>query len=425
MSPRLKLRAAATPLVLAGALWAGSPATIAAPPVHAEDALLGQRRSAPVKAAVRTASAQTAASAVAGGKPAAVAVHGPVLHEAPAMPLPRQTPPPCSPDGVCIPNPGRFGWYQTRWRTFPGDVPTGLPTEAARPTPEPGAEPGLGGPQLPTVEQEGSILPPREPETESEAAEPGAEGALQPMPEGAAPLPEEGGPLGPAPAVEPPADSPLPGLDSPPSEQPLPLEQPAPLGPATPSEPPGGPAPDPFGAPPADPFGGGPPSPPAWMSRLDALHGVDLQPPAMPQQSAAASDSTLNESAAATPGVEPAVGVAPPAGEIVQPAGVAVPALDGPNLHGEDAPPALPAGLTSFSSWSPPAGAATMGHALAAPSQFDAAAPVIIADDGVVTASAEQALAVELVNPAEAVVIEPDDSHLQQAIYIEASDQEN
>jgi hypothetical protein len=47
----------------------------------------------------------------------------------------------------------------------------------------------------------------------------------------------------------------------------------------------------------------------------------------------------------------------------------------------------------------------------------------LVSDRQVTAASAEQPLGIQLVNPAAAVVVDPGESGLQQAIYFEATDQ--
>src|SRR5215213_245566 len=147
MSPRLKLRAAATPLVMAGALWATS---------------------------------TLSPTALGGGA---------------------QTPPPCGPDGMCVPRPETFGVYQTRWRTFPGDVITRTPTPAPG-TAGPKGE-TLGGPQLPGPAEEGQLGPARAPREGAPGEEPAAEGAEDAAAAGLGTLPGE---------------VPLPGLELPGAE---------------------------------------------------------------------------------------------------------------------------------------------------------------------------------------------------------------
>jgi hypothetical protein len=128
------------------------------------------------------------------------------------------------------------------------------------------------------------------------------------------------------------------------------------------------------------------------------------------------------QSAAAPPQV-----VAPP--QVIAPPHVVAPMLeDGPNLHGEDAPPALPAGLMPLLTAAPGQKSAARSSSLpvtislAQPPRVHAAAPPT-ADRGVVTASAEAPLGIQLINPAVAVVGDQAQDGLQQAVYYEISDQ--
>jgi hypothetical protein len=268
--------------------------------------------------------------------------------------------PPCSPDGACIPRRETWGWYQTRWRTFPGDV-LGKPTEPQGP-PE-GVQPGdeIRGPQLPPVGEEG-LMGPR--------GGPRAGGAPAPGIEGAAP------------------DTILPPVEGAPTEG-----QPA-------AEP--GVEPEPDAIPDLEPFGAAPPQAPAWL--IDAVgRSGNVELPAVD-----ASPSNVD-------------------GELM-PAGVTEPTFDGPNLHGDDAPPALPQALRrTAAGMSAASAAATHRTVLSVPAtllQPTSVRPVDLppADRGIVTASAERPLGIALINPAAAVAVAPEGVGLQQAIYYEATD---
>ena len=50
------------------------------------------------------------------------------------LPIDRPTPPPCAADGTCYPNKGSFGWYQCRWRKWPGEELQPTPA-GVQPTP--------------------------------------------------------------------------------------------------------------------------------------------------------------------------------------------------------------------------------------------------------------------------------------------------
>jgi hypothetical protein len=343
MSPRLKLQSAAKPLLLAGTLWSAAFAT----PVGA----------------VGNGSGRV------------------------------QTPPPCGPDGVCIPNIPTYGWYQTRWRTFPGE-PSAKPTEAdLKKQEKKDEEEDLGGPQEPSMDMEGSLTR----ERPKRGDQPGAEGGPVPDPNedirslpGLPPLPGPGDvppPGGAAPDAAPAGELPL-GPDGAPA--------------------PAGTAPE-GGADPLDPFGAAPPTPP-WMSQTTMTNpaaGELVQLPYVEEQSGS---------------------------QVVQPVDNIEPMLDGPNLHGEDAPPALPAALQRLSGLRSPIG---QGVAYGAPVLPPAMAPTrtAMAQPGSVQPKlpapgvVQQASVVipvggQLVNPAGTMEAIAEDQGAQQAIYIEASDSE-
>jgi hypothetical protein len=119
----------------------------------------------------------------------------------------------------------------------------------------------------------------------------------------------------------------------------------------------------------------------------------------------------------------------------VQPAVSQPPAVqDGPNLHGDDAPPTLPPalqGLLGSARAVRPvtAAAATTNVALQLPASVrtsDLIMPAATAAPAptVMQASAEVPLGIQLINPATAVTPEAGAEGLQQAIYFEASDQD-
>jgi hypothetical protein len=272
---------------------------------------------------------------------------------------------PCSPDGTCLPRWETWGVYQTRWRPFPGDVVGGVPTPAEQEEPEV-EEDGIGGPTLPGPDEEGLMGPTP---SEGPGVLPGAVAPEGAPPEGAAPggaAPGGAAPEG-GPAV-PPADA-------------LPVPE---VGPA-PAE----------GADPLDPFGAAPPAPPAWM--FEPVEGVSYTPSAAP--------AIVNPAALETSDMLP-------------------PVLDGPNLNGDDSPPALPAslqdalGLAPRPAWSTAAATTTLAQPPTVRLQ-----PRPAVDAAVVPASAETTLGMPLINPAAALATEAGAEGLQQAIYIEASDQ--
>lgn len=321
MSPRLKLQAAAKPLILAGALWSAGIAT-------------------PVAIA---------------GRP--------------------QTPPPCGPDGVCVPNPATYGWYQTRWRTFPGDSAAQGPTAADRRA-EDAKEDELRGPQPPEMSQEGvlnRVPPKREGQPGDEPVMPDSDEDIRNLP-GLPPLPGPNAAPGAAPAGAP-AGGAIPGGTFPGSE----------------------PEGDPL-----NPLGSAVPTPP-WMTQtMTNPAASELVPLPYVEQSAEAA---------------------------IVPVENIEPLRDGPNLQGDDAPPALPAALRRFSSMRMPVGPA---HAAAAPTAAPAmrTASLMAQPKSVQPAPAgaiQQASAVipvggQLVNPAGTMEAIAEDHGTQQAIYFEASD---
>ncbi len=348
MSPRLKLQSAAKPLLLAGALWsAGFVAPVGA---------------------VGTGS----------GRP--------------------QTPPPCGPDGVCVPNIPTYGWYQTRWRTFPGDAAK-LPTEAQEKSQEEkDQERELGGPQTPSMDMEGSLSRERPKRGD------------QPAEGGPAPDPNEdirnlpGLPPLPGPGDVPPAGGAVPGPAAAPAAAPAgnlpigPQGAPAPAG----TQPEGGGSL-------IDPFGSAPPTPP-WLSQSAMINPAAVEFVRLPY-------------------VEEPLGT-----QVVQPVDNIEPALDGPNLHGEDAPPALPAALQRLSGkLSPAAGAVVSGMPALPPAlppvqtamaQPGSVRPVAPAAGMIQQASVVIPVGGQLVNPAGTMEAIAEDQGAQQAIYFEASDSE-
>jgi hypothetical protein len=118
--------------------------------------------------------------------------------------------------------------------------------------------------------------------------------------------------------------------------------------------------------------------------------------------------------------VTPAIGLqnpAAPAPTIIAPPAV----LEGPNLKGDDAPPALPPALQGVA-------AATAGRPAWTPGALNALPPAVptnlrpTVDANVAQASAEiQAGGVQLVNPA-ALDVDQTSGGVEQAIYVEASD---
>jgi hypothetical protein len=281
---------------------------------------------------------------------------------------PGQTPPPCSPDGHCVPRPETFGWYQTRWRRFPGD-PYGVaptPAEAGADVEQEREERTLGGPQLPKAAEEAQVGPPRPARSNDQRDVPAATPPAEAPPGGAPPAaPAEG----PGPAAPPAA---APRNDAAPGTQPLPdLGAPPPLG-----EPSADDVTDPFSAAPRRPINSNP-------------EGFgDAQPPT----------SEIAEQSS--------------------------PAFSAPIRHREDAPPPLPASLQRVSQTMPTP--ATQSAVLSSlpplqqPSSIAArqAGPSPIARVNYQTSTSPR------VEQAAGTSEPHGNSQLEQALYYEASDQD-
>jgi hypothetical protein len=260
----------------------------------------------------------------------------------------------------------------------------------------------LGGPQPPPVTEEGMLNR----ERPKRGDQPGAEGGPAPDPnEDIRNLP--GLPPLPGPGEAPAPDGAAPGPGANPA---APAAAPAgnlPLGPEG--------APAPAGTAPEggtnllDPFGSAPPTPP-WLSQTTMTNPAArelVQLPYVEEQSGA---------------------------QVVQPVDNIEPALDGPNLHGEDAPPALPPALQRFSGkLSPAMGGVAYGAPVLPPAlppvrtamvQPGSVAPATPAAGAVQQASAVIPVGGQLVNPAGTMEAIAEDQGAQQAIYFEASDSE-
>lgn len=321
MSPRLKIRAAATPLVLAGALW-GSPASL-------PEALAGRP----------------------------------------------QTPPPCTVDGICKPN-AVWGYYTTNWRQFPGDVAGLQPSPADGVEAEKAKEDPLRGPQMPDMAKEGRVG------AELSTPRPGAAGDPAAAPDAEAPAGEAEGPGEMLPGVPP-----LPGGEAP-APAPLNLGEPA--------------------ADELDPLGALPPKPaapsarPSWLdqpasAKLEQLPSVPVKLQRLPSVPT------------------PSIGY-----EAIEER--RAPVLEGPNLHSEDAPPALPAslqrvsrqGLQTNPAWLP-------GVVNELPPVNQPASVRPASHNRVTPTSAESPLGVHVIRPAggaQSSTTSPTDEGTQQAIYI-------
>jgi hypothetical protein len=99
------------------------------------------------------------------------------------LPIDRPTPPPCAADGTCYPNKGSFGWYQCRWRKWPGEELQPTPA-GVQPTPaevQKGTD--LNPFEAPSAEHEDTQAPPSTKKTESSSTT---------TPEGESTAPSEG-----------------------------------------------------------------------------------------------------------------------------------------------------------------------------------------------------------------------------------------
>jgi hypothetical protein len=116
------------------------------------------------------------------------------------------TPPPCAADGTCYPNTCRWGYYPSRWRTWPGTEMAPEPSSAG-PTPadQQRVSPELGHSETPPAELEDAAAPPSSPRHEPPAA-PGQE---QASPDGSGDGFPQGMPNVPLPDAESPSTSPL------------------------------------------------------------------------------------------------------------------------------------------------------------------------------------------------------------------------
>lgn len=210
------------------------------------------------------------------------------------------------------------------------------------------------------------------------------------------PTPAEEGQAGPRPRTpsgargEAPIEDAIPG-EIPFDAVPAPTLEPGPAAPVVPPAgqpvvPPAGQA-APGAAPdPLDPFGSSPPSPPAWM-----------------QQSVQEAAATLET-----------------------PTNAAAPAVfHAPNLESDDAPPALPASLQSVGSIAAPPQSWSQHVPAVALAQPARVRPQLLPahDRGVIAASAQMPLGIQIINPASAMAVAPESAGAQQAIYFEASDE--
>jgi hypothetical protein len=117
------------------------------------------------------------------------------------FPIDHPTPPPCAADGTCYPNEGSWGWYQCRWRKWPGEELAPTPA-GVQPTPaelQKGTD--LNQYETPTPEREDTQAPP----STTKKTEPGSTNTPEEEPA----APSEGGVTPrPTPSTGPPAASP-------------------------------------------------------------------------------------------------------------------------------------------------------------------------------------------------------------------------
>jgi hypothetical protein len=73
-------------------------------------------------------------------------------------PLDRPTPPPCCADGHCFANSVTYGWYETRWRRWPLEVPEAVTGTQLTPTAQPSGE--IPTYDIPPAEEEDRKAPP-------------------------------------------------------------------------------------------------------------------------------------------------------------------------------------------------------------------------------------------------------------------------
>lgn len=120
------------------------------------------------------------------------------------------SPPPCAADGSCYPNTCEWGYYPSRWRTWPGSNLEPTPRQAPKEIPG-RISPELGPSETPPAELEDAAAPPSTPKHEEQkesATPPGerpAEGENTEPSMPKVPLPNvETSPLGPTSEQDPP-----------------------------------------------------------------------------------------------------------------------------------------------------------------------------------------------------------------------------
>src|SRR5262245_25067929 len=89
------------------------------------------------------------------------------LSAAATLPLDRPTPPPCCVDGICRAHAGSFGYFPTRWRTWPGLGVAPMPT--------------LQPPDIKNIPGLPAIEPPKPEDEDRQAPEPTKPAAPAPL----------------------------------------------------------------------------------------------------------------------------------------------------------------------------------------------------------------------------------------------------
>ncbi len=123
------------------------------------------------------------------------------------LPIDPPTPPPCAADGTCYPNTCEWGYYPSRWRTWPGGqlepTPSKAPTEA-----EGRVSPEIGHSETPPPDLEDAAAPPSSPKREGPPAAgegpPATDSGDTNLPDVPLPDDETASPLGPTSEHDPP-----------------------------------------------------------------------------------------------------------------------------------------------------------------------------------------------------------------------------
>jgi hypothetical protein len=310
-----------------------------------------------------------------------------------------RTPPPCAADGVCLPSRETWGWYQTNWRPWPGEKPFASPEEAEPDGDAVLEEEDLGDVQLPPPAREEDINP-ATPEGQAPAAE-GGEAPASPL------------------DVPIPGEAPFPGE---PQQQPNLFDDPAgdPLDSL--------PGLDPFGSREADPQF----LPPVRQASVQVQNAAESAPQ-WEELSVVAAERNYEEKPRSQEIQQP-VTVGTEVVEVSEvrqlPPAPDMPLPNAPNLHGDDAPPALPPGLRR-AAWQQALPSLNMASTRNEQPRVAGAAPRISLParvkprtDGRIApaAAALPPSGIRLVNPAAALTPQQSEQGPQHAIYLEATD---